>query len=353
MTGRPVVVVAADARLTDTTRQLEHLLRLLVDAGHAPQVALTGDGERLRPLRALAPVVVVDRWRSRGLGRLPDVVGRRDLAQRYKGYRTRRWAERAAAHPWIVLDPRAASFLRHAPHRPPTVVAGLLGPTDRLGDVAPVDLDAIGDPDLWLAGTRHQADDLLADGRGEVIVTGDLASSRDLPRLVAFADVPPAVVLSAPTPAWSEPAHTLELVALLRRRRPELPLVWLVDRGDDRWLAHHDLDRLGPAATGVTVAVRGEDRIARPLLVVRTGYGASDGDLVLAAALVGVPTIGFELGDLPETAEEPIAPFDVEALAARVEELLDPEVREPLGDRLRAALDARHRLGSLFDLLER
>lgn len=367
MSPRRLIIAAGDACKTETTNQVEHLLALLGGTGHPVEVALVGDGERLRVLRRHADVVVADRFRTRGLGGAARVLGLTRLAGRYKSWRVRRWANRAMDAVWVVVDPRACSFLRHA-DRPPSTLVGVMLPGDRYKAVDPKDRVLLDTAALWLAATADQIAELREAVDAPVHFVGDLQDPRPgdlLPRdhhrfpRPGDDDARPAdpIVLSGRSHLWEEVSHAPELIWALHRRRPDLPIVWLADAGEDEWLARHDLGRLGlPPDAPVRVMRRdGPMPPVRPRIVVRTSYGATDPDLALASALEQIPTIGFDLGDLPAAAGPATPPFAVEALADQVIELLDDEHRARIGERLRDAVQHRHntrrRLRPLFELV--
>lgn len=135
------------------------------------------------------------------------------------------------------------------------------------------------------------------------------------------------LVLSTAPHRWEEIDHLVEFVHLLRTRRPDVPLAVLTDAGDDEWLVRHDLDHLGASAHGIAVLRREDDTVIRPGVIIRTGYATSDPDLVRAAAVAGIPTLGFELGDLPGPgfrAKSPRHPSPSSRSSNRTLELLDP-----------------------------
>lgn len=352
-----VIIAAGDARRTETTNQLEHLIRLLHQDGFRVEVALVGDGERLASLRRLVPVFVADRFRTRGLGRVMSAVGFGQLASRYKGWRVRRWAALADAAVWIILDPLSCSLVRHGSRMPAVLVGAMLSPGAHLRTIAALDREVLDQADLWLAATEEQAAELAAAVEVPVVFVGDLYEpSRHLPS----ADSGQApVVLSGRSGLWEEVSHAVEVIAGLHSRRPDIPIAWLADPGEDAWLARHDLAHLHLTVDApVEVVLRdGPVPPVRPLLLVRTSYGATDPDLAVAAAFEGIPTIGFDLGDLPHVLGEPVPPFAVEALIDQIIMLLDDGRREQMGLELQSAIerwhDSRQRLQPLYDLLDR
>ena len=354
---RRVIVAAGDAAKTEVTNQLDHLVRLLADGRWAVEVALVGDGERLQALRAVAPVLVADHYRTRGLGGIASALGLRRLAGRYKSWRVRRWAAGAVDAAWIIVDPRACSFVRHAPHAPSILVGAWLTPGAHPQDLAPVDRAVLDGAVLWLAAGQDQAAELEAAFDAPVRRVGDLYEPprQHLPHEATERD---PIVVSSRGGLWREISHAVEIVAGLQERRPDVPIAWLADAGEDAWLARHDLAHLGLGADAPVRVVVRDSPIppVRPLLLVRTSYAATDPDLAVAAALEGIPTLGFDLGDLPEAAGDPAPPFGVEVLLDQVIGLLDDDRRARVGAALQREIERRHdvrqRLAPLYDLLD-
>lgn len=353
---RPTVMLAASDGLDQpTTTHVAQLARLLADRGYRPRVALIRGGDRVRELRHDHHVIVADHTERRGIGRLLRAVGRPDAAVAYRARRMRKEMLWAAKHPWIVCSPEAAWFLRLSNARPPAVIVDLGDPAWSVRDLTDLDQADLADADLWLTATPHQADELRADGVTAPVRTigplRDLQATTTLPTEVGPDD---PVVLSTPPGGWEAVAHTVELVVQLTERAPDLPLVWLTDPGEDRWMADHDLAHIG-GRDQVTVRTRDETTPLRPRLIVRTGYLPSDPSLVLAAALEQIPTIGFVVDDLPDLAALAVPPFAVEALADRTLALLDDDRRRVLGTELagtvRAHLDPHFQLEPLYEVL--
>lgn len=353
--GSPRVVLASsDARKTDLTNQLEHLVDHLLAEGRSVEVALVGDGERLRPLRDRVPVVVADRFRTRGPGLVASLLGFGHAASRYKGWRVRRWALRHTDATWVVLDPLACSFIRHGA-APDALVGALVAPGMHLRDMSEADRTILDAADLWLAASEDQTEELTAAVTVPVQFVGDLFDP-GRHHLPPPGDGPGPVVISARSGAWEEVSHAIEVIDALHRRHPNLPIAWLADPGEDEWLARHDLRALDlePGAPVTVVRRTGAVPPVRPRLLVRTSYAASDPDLAVAAAFEAIPTVGFDLGDLPPVLGEPPAPFDVEALVDQISELLDDEHRQQVGAELHEAMErwhnVRRRLRPLLDL---
>lgn len=361
MTGAKVFVAAGDAAGFERTNQLLHLVDLLIDHGYDVHVVLVrGGAERRRIRKRLgrrSKLLVADDWRRRGPGLVLSALGRQREAMAYRAWRMRRSMRSLRADPWILVDPESAWFLKLSDRRPPVVVAHLADPGLHVQAIPTADRPVLMAADLWLTLTEGQAAEVRAVGvDAPVHAIGDLLQRRggdDAPWVPHPAD---PVVLSTPSGGWSAPAHTSEVAVLLHQRAPGAHLVWLVDPGEDAWLAEHDVAQLDEAARA-GLELRGRDAAAglTPRLIIRTGYAASDPDLVLRAAASKVPTIGFEVGDLPAVPENAIAPFEVEELVDRAVELLDDQQRELSGTALAAAVGAgpgaQERLEPLHELL--
>lgn len=343
-----VIIAAGDACKTETTNQIEHLIPLLEAPGRTVEVALVGDGERLRPLRKLTRVVVADRFRTSGLGGVARAVGLHGLAGRYKTWRVRRWSERAMDATWIIVDPRACSFPRHANRPPRAVIGALLAPGLRHRDLEATDRAVLDRARLWFAADETQVEELAAVVDVPVHFVGDLYQPDHLhPDLHRIPDADPTaspVVVSDAGHLWEEVSHAVEVIAGLQARRPDVPIVWLVGSLEDEWLARHDLSRLdlAPGASVEVVRRSSAPLPVRPRFLVRTSYGATDPDLAVDLAFNRVPVIGFDLGDLPADATEPAPPFAVEHLVEQAVALLDDDRRQEAGDRLYAAIRGWH-----------
>lgn len=356
-----VIIASGDACKTETTNQIEHLIPLLEAPGRTVEVALVGDGERLRPLRRQARVFVADRFRTSGLGGLARAVGLTGLAGRYKSWRVHRWSERAMAATWIIVDPRACSFVRHASTPPQMVIGALLTPGSHHKDLEAPDREVLAAAALWIAADEAQVEELTASVDVPVQFVGDLYLPDHLhPDRHPLPPDDPAgapIVISDAAHLWEQVSHTVEVIAGVQAERPDVPIHWLVAPGEDEWLARHDLARLGLAPDAPVRIVRrtGPFPPVRPLLLVRASYAATDPDLAVALAFNGIPTVGFDLGDLPVDAGTAAAPFAVEELVRQVIDLLDDDRRREAGDQLHRAIRGWHdpleRLAPVLDLL--
>ena len=357
--GPRVTVAAAHAYSHETTTQVFHLVELLADHGYQVEVALVRGGDRLRELRRLVRVDVADKYRSRGFGGLLTLLGRDREAMAYRSWRVRRSTRAPITQPWIVCDTEAAWFLRLHDQRPPALVVHLADPRSQMSATSSGDLMDLTAADMWLTVTESQSAELRMSSTvtGDVVLVGDLWEPQsNIPLPPATGGVAP-VVLSPPSGTWLAVSHTVEIVAQLHRKAPDIPLLWLADPGEDEWLARHDLAHLGlDRCESVTTVERASALSIRPSMIVRTGYVASDPDLVLAAALEQVPTIGFNLGDLPASVVTETAPFAVEDLVEQILRLQDHNERWECGASLAAAVrrrdDPQDRLRPLYAFLE-
>ncbi len=122
---------------------------------------------------------------------------------------------------------------------------------------------------------------------------------------------------------------------------------------DDRWLARHDVAHAGVAASCRVVDAAEPGLLDDVAAVVRTGYEQCHPELVLAAALAGVPVFGMELGDLPGATAR--TAFDVEGLVDDVvASCEDPVVRQRAGEAARAGVahvDLDRHIGKVVDLI--
>ena len=185
---------------------------------------------------------------------------------------------------------------------------------------------------MWLTLTTNQAQEVRGSGVDSAVhAVGSLwEPHRDRSPLPASGPREP-VLLSTPSKSWTNPCHAVEIVAALSDRAPDAPLVWLADSAEDQWLANHDLAHLKMRTPSrVRVQLRGTDLRSRPRMILRTGYQASDPGLVLAAAHAQIPTVGFDLSDLPDCAGNTIAPFGVEQFVDEAVTLLEEDRHLPL-----------------------
>ena len=354
--GRPRVVIASmDARTGQTFDDLEQLVRFLATRPIDLEVVLVGDGERLRDLRTQSKVTVVDAFRRRGPGRVAGWVGGPHLARRVKSLRLRRWVDRRDHATWIVHHPTATSILRYAAAPPSKLVVSVHVPT-AFDHARAIDAETLAGADLWLATTPEHRDDLSVLTTAPVLAVGDLTDHADLPDLPPEGDGEEPILLLPPSGAWHGISHTVEVASRLAVACPDLSLAWAARNAEDRWMAEHDVSRLGLGAR-LRVVSPTEWTALRPRLVVRTGYSPAESGTALAAALAGVPVIGFDLTDLLGPGAEAHRPFDVEGLVAQAICLLtQPNEARALGRRqgetARTRGDLARRLDPLVELIE-
>lgn len=349
--GKPkpsVVVAARDAQDGPVIDDLIALLEVLAARGATPLLLLVGDGERLADLRALARVVVIDKFRRRRLAGVATLVGARRLASGLKGRRLRRWVRSHTSLPWIVHHPTAASALRYTTSPPARLVAVLPEPGMTRHNISPTDGEVLRSARLWITS---MPDPMAAAPPGwpeSPVLVGSI-------RPVAPAGPVPVPelwpVILVPTPGeWHAVNHTAEVVQHLGRNHPDVPVSWVVNAGEDRWLAAYDIERLGASHVKFIGPAEVAGHPARA--VVRTGYGPC-GHVTLELATA--PVIGLDLSD-----EHPDwhcgGPLQVPTLLARLDEVLhaDHELAMRQHDE-QASLDSRRaeeRAMRLLDALE-
>lgn len=340
-----VLVVVTDVLSADGRRQVQNLVEHLAEHGHDPEFLLVGSSSDRSTWTGLGPTAVTSELAVRRLdnaARLlwPERAGSRRPTRRLVAY-----LRRASRLPWIVCDPEALRLLDGSPLRPPRLIVHLAEP----GATPRWSAASANAPDLWMAITRRQAE-FIGD-LDAVEVIGGLGSTRCRSWTDPAVAGSGPVVLSTPAHRWIAVDHLVEIVDRLLRHHPDLPLLVLADPGEDEWLVRHDLTHLGAEAKArVTVLTREDRPPERPRMIVRTGYVASDPDLVAEAARAGIPTVGFELGDLPESNPKPVPPFEVELLVDQVTSLLDPGPVAAVGS---AEAGGLHRIVSGHDPLTR
>ncbi|MFN8050282.1 MAG: hypothetical protein U0Q22_02495 [Acidimicrobiales bacterium] len=352
MTADVVVVVPATFPV-DGRRQVRHLVDTLATLGATAEILVVGGVGDPTGWERVGPTVDLDhrfRRRTATVRRLvrpgePD----RNAPTRWRS----RFLRRRGRAAWIACDTTALSLLSSLPIRPSVVVGVLADP----GAVLRPEATAIS-PDLWLALTARQVGAGQHGAGIEVVQVVGSLSPTDID-VLAPPDGTAAgpVVLSTPPGRWEAVDHMVEVVDRLLMARPGLPLVVLTDPGDDLWLTRHDLAHVAGRNGEVTAVPRDALPRLRPPVIVRTGYVASDPDLVLAAAATGIPIVGFELGDLPELASTAVEPFAVEEMVGRVLAVLDTadgqSVAATFADAARGRGTPEERLQPLLALLDR
>lgn len=355
------VVIGTDLpTLAGGGERVLQMARWLTRQGLQVEIVALGEGTRpdLARFRAVAPTTVVDRFRRHGMAAVPHLVGARRAASGAKRSQLRRWLGRRQGATLLVHHPLAASLVRYAPQRPARVVAAFPESSWSLEQLRDEDRATLADADGWLTCDEAQTEAVRAIFDGPVVQLGGATGTT----LVDRADLPPArradttgaaVVLLPTIGSWDSVDHAAEVAWQVHRSAPDAPLRWVAETDDDQWLARHDV-----AHAGLDGVVRVVDAATPGLLqdvaaVVRTGYEQCHPELVLAAALAGVPVCGMELGDLPEASPRPS--FDVEGLVAEVVAMCnDVATRECAGAATRDAvahLDLDHHIRTVTDLV--
>lgn len=312
---RPSVVVAArDAQDGPVIDELIALLEVLAARGATPLLLLVGDGERLADLRALGKVVVIDRFRRSRLAGIATLLGARRLASGLKGRRLRRWVRSHTSLPWIVHHPTAASALRYTSSPPARLVAVLPEPGMTRHNISPTDGEVLRSALLWITSMPDPVAAAPPGWPEAPVLVGSI-------RPVAPAGPAPVPelwpVILVPTPeGWNAVNHTAEVLQHLGRNHPDVPVSWVVNTGEDRWLAAYDTERLGARHVQFIGPAEVAGHPARA--VVRTGYGPCGH---VALELATAPVIGLDLSE-----EHPDwhcgGPLQVPALLARLDEVL-------------------------------
>jgi hypothetical protein len=355
------VVIGTDLpSLAGGGERVLQLARWLTRQGLQVEIIALGEGTRpdLARFRAVAPTTVVDRFRRQGMAAVPHLVGAQRAATGAKRSQLRRWLGRRQGATLLVHHPLAASLVRYAPDRPARVVAALPESSWTLDRLRDEDRATLAEVDGWLTCDEAQTRAVRAMFDGPVVQLGGASGTT----LVDRADLPPArrsdtasgaVVLLATIGAWESVDHAAEVAWQVHRRAPGASLRWVAETEDDQWLARHDVTHAGLHDVVQVVDAATPGLLEDVSAVVRTGYEPSHPELVLAAALAGIPVCGMELGDLPGAAARPA--FDVEGLVDEVVEMCDDTAaRERAGAAARAAvahLDLDHHIRTVADLI--
>lgn len=314
-----LVVATADTEPGDAADRLLHLVVWLRRQGIDVEIVALGDGAALRRFRSAAPTTVVDRLRRRGPAIVPYALGMNRAAAAIKSFRLRRWLRRRSHMAFFVHDPLAASLLRYMSHPPPRVVAGLPDATASLEAVRPQDRSSLRDAVGWVVATPAQVDEVSGTLGQPTEILGSMVD-RSLPPVRTGPDARTVVVLVS-ADLWDWPDHATELSWQLLRQRPGTPLRWLVQGRDAAWLCHHDLDHVGLTG-GVTICSSDHpDALDDAAVVVRAGHRPERDDLLVAAALAGVPVVDWAGGELLGPPD--VGPLDVEQAVGSVAAMLD------------------------------
>lgn len=344
---RDVVLATATATTDNGGERLLRLAGWLDRRGVTVEIIALGEGTRpeLALFEAVAPTLIIDRFRRSGIARVPHLLGMRRITAGWKRLRLRHMMKRRRAATFVIFDPVAASLLRYAEHRPRRVIAAFPDSTWSMDRLRPEDRRTLADADGWITSDEEQTAHVSLHFDGPVLNLGDAAGTG---ALVDRAELPPvhrssgaggSVVLLGAIGLWNSVDHTAELAWLLHRAVPNAGVRWVVDSEADRWLAHHDLRH-----ARLTDVVELRSSTERTVLddvsvVVRTAYEPTYQDLALAAALGGAPVLGMCTSDVPGAPRE-AEPFAVDALVERIAHLIaEPDERERSGAELRSAVD--------------
>lgn len=316
MSARRRLVVA-----TDTTQPDEHNERLLTlvawfrEHGVEVEVVALGDGWARDRFRAVAPLLVVDELRRRGPARPFWMLGLDPLPNAVKAFRLRRWLASRSDRPFLVVHPLAAGVLRYARTPPRRVVASLPGPDWSLDQLRDADRETLSTAAAWIVRTQEQRGEVAAASDAPVVVLDALVDPRTLvPVVPRPADG--AVVLLTASDRWATADFAVEVTWQLHRADRDLRFRWVVQDPQSAWLARHDVAEAGLG--GVTTVVR-EDRpdvLDGVASVVRASEDSTGSPLAVAAAIAGVPVLGWGVEHVTGGASAPAA--DVEAVVDAV-----------------------------------
>jgi hypothetical protein len=241
------------------------------------------------------------------------------VAAAIKSFRLRRWLRQRGEATFFVHDPLAASLLRYMSHPPPRVVAGLPDAGASLATARPEDLSSLRDAVGWVVATPAQVEE-IADTLGLPAEVLTSMVDRSLPPVRTGLDARTVVVLVS-ADLWDRPDHATEFTFQLLRHRPDTEIRWLVQGRDASWLCRHDLGHIGLTDVVDLRSSEHPDALDGVAVLVRSGYRPERDDLLVAAALAGVPLVdwaGDELLGSPD-----IRPLDIEQAVEWVAEVLD------------------------------
>lgn len=362
MTADVVLATAVPTRAHGGERLLQ-LARWLTRRGISVEIIALGEGTRpeLAEFRAVAPTLVVDRFRRRGLARAPHLLGMQRATTGWKTVRLRQMMERRSGATFVAHDPVAAALLRYAPSRPRRIIAAFPEASWSVSQMRDEDRESLATADGWITCDDTQTAEVRQWFMGPVVQLGDALRAG---ALIDRSELPPVqaaepgstgvVVLLSPMGMWDSIDHAVEIAWQLRRAVPTASLRWVVDDASDQWLARHDLRHAGLDEAVQVVSSTDTDVLSDVAAVVRTGYEPVHTDLVVAAALHGVPVVGMCTTDLPDAAPQTES-FGVESLITSLEQLmLHPGERTRSGAELKSALahlDLDRHIATIVDLL--
>lgn len=315
-----IVVATAHTEPGEATDRLLLLVDWLQLQGLVVEIVSLGDGAALRRFRRAAPTTVVDQLRRKGPALIPHALGLEQVTAGIKSLRLRRWLARRSDATFFVHDPLAASLLRYLREAPARVVAGLPDAGASLTSVRPEDLVSLQDAVGWVVATAAQVDDIADTLGGRAEVLGSMVDRAALPTVHTGPDAATVVVLVS-ADLWNQPDHATELTWQLLRRRPGTRVRWLVQGVEESWLCRHDLERTGLVDCVEMVGSDQPDALEDCAVLVRAGYRPERDDLMVAAALAGVPLLDWAGDEL--LGPPGLRALDVEGAVDRVVSLLD------------------------------
>ncbi len=318
--GRPtrVIVLVWRTDLHDGNDRILLLVAYLRRRGiDASVLAVTGGPERRR-FRRTAPTFVANRWER--LVAIARTLHLAAITTAIKRVRLRRWLRARADAVFLVHHPGAMGLLAYLPGGADRLVASLPTAGWTLDDLPPATVPAFRAARAWLVASSDQREAIRHRFEVPVEELGAVVDPEALPHVHRGPPGRGAVVLVGATDAWTRVDPTVEVLYQLRRRRPDLPLRWLVTGDDARWLARHDIEHAGLEIDVVTVDEPSAlDGIG---VLVRAVDEAANEPAVIAATLARVPLIDRHGPDRPASDG---AQLDVEGLVTDVDRLLtDP-----------------------------
>lgn len=324
-----VVVATAHTEPGAPTDRLLLLVDWLRRRGVDVEIVSLGDGSALRRFRAAAPTTVVDELRRKGPARLPYLLGADRATAGIKSLRLRRWLARRRDATFFVHDPLAASLLRYMTEPPARVVAGLPAEEGTLSSVRAEDLESLHGAVGWVVTTPGQVVEVSARLGAHAEVLGSMIDRAALPP-VRRGSRPGTVVVLVSGDLWHQPDHAIELTWQLLAGRPDTRVRWLVQGREATWLCRHDLAHVGLDEHVTLWSSDHPDALDDAAVLVRSGHRPERDDLMVAAALAGVPLVDWAGDEL--LGPPGVGPLDVEQAVARVIALLDdPDAAADVG----------------------
>lgn len=313
-------------------------------------IALLGGAEAER-IRALVPTTVVNDPAAWTLPRVAQRARLQKVAGRLKSAELHR---RLKVHGPIYLADAAASRLLHwLPAEAGPVVTHLHASAAGLGDLDPVDRDALlARTRRWIVGSPELADALVADGVAAEAVTvqPDMAIQREIERPEQLAELvrsvrqeleaEHAIPVDAPlllgvgdVDWWSVPDAFVRVAweAFGRDDADAVHALWVADGATDRmlWPLRHDIRHAGLEGR-VHVSVRSRPAwqyVAAADVLVASRLSGHRPIGLADAETYGTPVLAFEgaEGDTASTADRVVPHLDAAAMAEAALELLGRE----------------------------